>query len=36
MPSHAGQAPKGLLKENILGSTSAILIPQSIHANFSL
>jgi len=28
-PKHSGQAPKGLLKEKLLGSTSSMLIPQS-------
>lgn len=28
-PKHTGQAPKGLLKEKLLGSTSLTLIPQS-------
>ena len=28
-PKHSGQAPKGLLKEKLRGSTSSTLIPQS-------
>ena len=28
-PVHSGQAPKGLLKENILGVSSSMLTPQS-------
>ncbi|MNV90576.1 hypothetical protein D3C71_1849740 [compost metagenome] len=31
-PVQSGHAPKGLLKENILGVNSSILIPQSGHA----
>ena len=32
IPVHVGQAPNGLLKENILGDNSSKLIPQSGHA----
>ncbi len=33
IPSHSSQAPKGLLKENNLGSISSIVNPLSGHAN---
>ena len=33
IPSHSSQAPKGLLKENNLGSISSIVKPLSGHAN---
>ena len=32
-PLHSGQAPSGLLKENILGSSSSMLTPCSGHAS---
>ena len=35
-PSHFSHFPKGALNENILGSNSCILIPQSGQAKFSL
>ncbi len=35
-PSHPGQAPKGLLKENMRGASSSMEIPQSMQENFSL
>ncbi len=34
-PSQAGQAPKGLLKENSRGSTSEMVKPETGQANFS-
>ena len=34
-PKHSGQAPKGLLNEKLLGSTSSMLILQSGHAKLS-
>ena len=34
-PAQTGQAPKGLLKEKLLGSISLMLIPQSGQAKFS-
>ena len=34
IPSHSSQAPKGLLKENNLGSISSIVNPLSGQANF--
>ena len=34
-PVHSGHAPYGLLKENVRGSISGKLIPQSVQANFS-
>ena len=33
-PAQSGQAPKGLLNEKVLGSTSSIEIPQSGQAKF--
>jgi hypothetical protein len=33
-PSHAGQAPAGLLNENSLGSISGIVKPETGQANF--
>ncbi|MNO74984.1 hypothetical protein D3C76_660070 [compost metagenome] len=35
-PSHSGQAPKGLLNENILGDNSSILKPQMGQAKLEL
>ena len=35
-PSHLSHFPYGALNENILGSNSCMLIPQSAHAKFSL
>ena len=35
-PVQAGQAPNGLLNENILGAISGKLMPQSTQAKFSL
>ena len=35
-PKHSGQAPKGLLKEKLLGSISSMLIPQSGQAKLWL
>ncbi len=35
MPPHSGQAPYGLLKENIRGETSGKEMPQSAHASRS-
>ena len=35
-PLHTGQAPKGLLKENIRGVISGRLMPQSSQAKFWL
>src|SRR6266487_4415548 len=35
IPPHSGQAPYGLLKENMRGDTSGKEIPQSAHASFS-
>jgi len=35
IPSHFGQAPNGLLKENILGSISSNLKPETGHEYFS-
>ncbi len=34
-PSHLGQAPKGLLKENRRGSISSMVKPETGQANFS-
>ena len=34
-PSHVGHAPKGLLNENSLGSSSLIVNPHSGHEKFS-
>ena len=35
-PLHSGQAPRGLLNENILGSSSSMLTPCSGHARLVL